>query len=246
MLKGIYRSASGMMPQLKKQEVIANNIANIGTSGFKRDRLFTKELTSVELKKSTTPTRRQTDWQVPLVDKTAVDFLQGTFDKTDNPLDLAIEGDGFFRLEGPDGTPALTRSGTFQIDSSGFLTYAGGYRVIGDGGPIQVGNGTLNVSQTGEVEVNGVATTRLVPVTVPDATKLQRLGGALFGVPQGVETAPLTQPTIRQGYLETANIDMVNEMVDMMVAYRAYEANAKALQVQDSSLDHLFTRVAGK
>lgn len=246
MLKGIYRSASGMLPQLKKQEIIANNIANIGTSGFKKDRLFTKELSHAELKKSAAPDRRQTDWQIPLVDKTLVDFAPSIFDKTDNPLDLAIEGDGFFRLESADGSAALTRSGTFQVDSAGFLTYGGNFRVIGDGGPIQVGNGTLNVSQTGEVEVDGAAVTRIVPVSVPDATKLQRLGGALFALPAGVEAAPVAQPVIRQGYLETSNIDMVAEMVDMMVAYRTYEANAKAMQVQDTSLDHLFSRVAGK
>ncbi|MDZ4722891.1 MAG: flagellar hook-basal body protein [candidate division Zixibacteria bacterium] len=240
MIKGMYRSASGMIPRVNKQQIIANNIANVGTAGFKKDTMFTRELSKAEQK----VIPKKTDWEQPMVDKVHVDYSPGIFDKTDNPLDLAIEGDGFFKLEASDGSVALTRSGTFQVDSAGFLAYPGGFRLSSESGPIQVGDGKVVISQTGEIEVDGSSVSRIVPVSVTDHDKLERLGGALFGVPKGVEVTPVTNTVIQQGYLETANVDVVREMVDMIITYRTYEANAKALQQQDASLDHLFQKVA--
>jgi len=118
--------------------------------------------------------------------------------------------------------------------------------VVGEGGPIQVGAGSLSVAQTGEVQVDGVTAGRIVPRTVPDATKLLRLGGSLFAVPQGQPLSASQYATIHQGYLETSNVDIVGEMVDMIVSYRNYEANARALQTQDSSLDNLMKNVANR
>ena len=181
-----------------------------------------------------------------MLSRVHVDYSGGVFDKTDNPLDLAIEGDGFFSLQAPDGSVALTRSGSFVADSEGFLAFPGGYRLLGEGGPIQVGNGRVVVSQTGEVEVDGAVAGRIVPQSVSDLDRLRRLGGSLFGVPEGEELIPPVHASIRQGYLETSNVDVVREMVDMIITYRSYEANAKALQTQDTTLDHLFSRVGGR
>ena len=242
MIKGMYRSASGMLPRIEKQEAIANNVANAGATGFKRNIVFARELARAETKMAP----RKSDWEQTVANYVTIDFSPGVFDKTDNPLDLAIEGDGFFTLQADDGTTVLTRSGSFVVDSSGFLAYPGGFRVLGDGGPIQVGNGSLGVAQTGEVEVDGVTVGRIVPQAPADLDSLQRLGGSLFAVPEGVELLPPLAATVRQGYLETSNVDVVNEMVDMIVAYRTYEANARALQIQDSTLDHLLGKVAGK
>ncbi len=240
MIKGMYSSASGMIPRVQKQEMIANNVANAGTVGYKKDTMFFRELSKAERKL----TPKRSDWQQPLVDKTFVDYTPGTFDHTDNPLDLAIDGDGFFRLQGPDGSTLLTRSGTFLISGDGILSYPGGYQVMGESGPIQVGNGTVTVNESGQIEVDGSTVGRIVPVTVDDFEKLDKAGNSLFVVPQGVQTSTATGSTIRQGYLETSNVDIVREMVDMIIAYRTYEANAKALQTQDSSLDALFRKVA--
>ncbi|UCC43443.1 MAG: flagellar hook-basal body protein [Candidatus Zixiibacteriota bacterium] len=242
MIKGIYTSASAMIPRVKKQEVTANNVANAGTTGFKKDKVFTRELSRAVSQQKP----KRTDWHQPMIDKVFVDFTPGVFDKTDNPLDLALEGDGFFTLESPDGQTVLTRSGAFQIDSEGFLSFPGGFRLVGEGGAIQVGNGELNVGLDGEIEVNGLPVDRIVPRSVADTAALNRLGGSLFAVPEGEELIPAISATIRQGYLETSNVDVVREMVEMMISYRAYEANAKALQQQDSSLDDLFTKVGGK
>ena len=241
MIKGLYRSASGMLPQIKKQEAVANNIANAGTAGFKKDVMFSRELSRAERQ----VTSKHNDWQTTLDSRIRIDHSLGAFDKTDNPLDLAIEGDGFFTLEAADGTTALTRSGAFVVDSSGFLSMSGGFRLIGDGGPIQVGGGKLSVGQNGEVEVNGQSAGRVALKSVADVESLERLGGSLFGVPEGEELIDPIQATIRQGYRETSNVDVIQQMVDMMVAFRTYESNARALQTQDASLNHLFQRVGG-
>ena len=189
---------------------------------------------------------RQHDWEQPMVDQTYVDYTPGTFDRTGNPLDLAIEGDGFFRLQGPSGETALTRSGAFLVNSQGNLCYPGGYIVMGESGPIQVGDGSVSVSQTGEVQVDSATVGRIVPMTVDDVEKLKKVGSSVFEVPQGVELIAADHPAIQQGYLETSNVDIVREMVDMIIAYRTYEANAKALQQQDASLDNLFNRVVAR
>ena len=242
MIKGLYRSASGMLPHIDKQEAIAHNIANAGATGFKKDRVFAKELTEAESRVRP----KKTDWEKTVASYIKVDHAPGVFDKTANPLDLAIEGDGFFTLQTSEGTTVLTRSGSFVVDNEGFLAFPGGYRLMGDGGTIQVGTGQLAVSQTGEVQVDGQSAGRITPKTVADVDRLVRLGGSLFGVPEGEPLLPPLSFTVQQGYLETSNVDVVQEMVDMIVAYRTYEANARALQTQDSSLDHLMNKVAGK
>jgi flagellar basal body rod protein FlgG len=231
-----------MLPRIEKQEAIANNIANANTTGFRKNVVFARELSGAESRL----TPKKVDWQQTVTNYVTVDHAPGIFDKTDNPLNLALEGDGFFTLQADDGSTVLTRSGSFVVDSQGFLAMPGGFRVQGDGGPIQVGDGIPSVAQTGEVEVDGINVGRITPQGPADYSTLERLGGSLFGVPEDVELLPALSVTIRQGYLETSNVDVVGEMVDMIVAYRTYEANARALQTQDSSLGHLLSKVAGR
>ena len=242
MIKGLYVSASGMIPHVKKQELSANNISNASSPGFKRDAVFTKELTRAE--KRHVP--QMSDWQQPMIDEVYTDFAPGIFDRTGNPLDLAIDGDGFFTLLTPDGQTALTRSGSFGVDANGFLMFPEGNLVMGEGGPIEVGDGDLSVSASGEVSVNGISVGRIQAQTVLDLDQLHKVGGSLFVVPEGVELVPVEKAVIRQGFLETSNVDIVGEMIDMIVSFRSYEANAKAVQSQDQSLEHLFNRVGVK
>ena len=242
MIKGLHTSASGMIPHIKKQELAANNIANASTPGFKKDSIFTKELSRAE--KKLQPTK--SDWQQPMIDQIYTDYSAGIFNKTGNPLDIAIEGDGFFALESEGGTTVLTTSGSFTVDSEGFLSLPGGLRVIGETGPIEVGNGKVTVALTGEVEVDGINVARLVPRTVADLSKLEKIGSSMFAVPEGMELLVVEKANLRQGFLEASNVDIVREMIDMIVSFRSYEANARAIQTQDQSLGHLFNRVAGK
>jgi flagellar basal body rod protein FlgG len=238
----MYRSAAGMLPRIRKQEAIANNVANAGTTGFKKDVVFSKELSRAE---GRTPGKKVDDnWRQTLEARVHVDYSLGAFDKTDNPLDMAIEGDGFFTLESAEGNTVLTRSGSFVVDSEGYIAFPGGFRLTGDGGPIQVGNGQVTVGDNGEVQSNGQTVGTITPRTLADLGGLQRLGGSLFAVPEGQELIEPLQYSIRQGYKETSNVDVVGEMVDMIMEYRIYEANAKSLQTQEGTLDHLFGAVA--
>jgi flagellar basal-body rod protein FlgG len=231
-----------MIPQTKKQEATANNIANASTPGYKKDGVFTKELSRAERRQAVT----RSDWERPMVDGLYTDYAPGIFDHTGNPLNLAIEGDGFFRLQGPEGNTVLTRNGSFQVDENGFLSAADGLLVMSEGGPIEIGSGQVTVAATGEVEVDGIAAGRIVPQTIADLENLEKIGSSLFGVPEGTELIPVEHAQVRQGFIEASNVDIVKEMVDMIISYRAYEANARAVQTQDESLNHLFNRVAGK
>lgn len=241
MIKGIYTSASGMIPRIKQQEITANNIANVSTPGFKRDRIFAKELSRAEVKKLP----QKNDWQRPMVNRVYTDYNQGIFDKTGNPLDVAIDGDGMFKLQMQDGTTVLTRSGSFTVNRDGLLSFPGGALVMGESGPIQVGSGTVSVSQAGDIEVDGGRVGKLVPVTVADLTELNKIGGSFYIVPEDAELIPVEKYSIQQGFLEASNVDIVSEMIDMIVAFREYEAGAKSIQAQDQTLENLFRRVGG-
>ncbi len=242
MIKGIYTSASGMIPHVKKQELAANNLSNASTSGFKKDSLFTRQLSQAEKKVRA----QQADWIQPMVDQVYTDFSPGVFDRTGNALDLAIDGDGFFQLETPDGQTVLTRSGSFTVNPEGQVVFPGGARLVGEGGPVEVGDGTVSVSFTGEVQVDGLTASRITPKTVANLMDLQKIGGSTYVIPEGTELISIETSTIRQGYLETSNVDIVTEMVNMITSFRNYEANAKSMQSQDSSLEQLFNRVGGR
>jgi len=240
MLKGIYSSASAMIPQIKKQEITANNISNSSTPGFKKDAVFLKELDEVQ--KISLP--RQSDWEIPMIDRTYTDFTQGSFDNTGNDLDTAISGDGFFVLENPENSQRMyTRNGNFSIDLEGFLVNSEGYRVLGDGGPIAAGGGTVSISESGEVSVDNNQVGRLSVVTFSDKATLDKVGESGFVPGNGEEPQAATNYSIRQGYLERANTDVVKEMVGMITTYRNFESNSKAIQIQDNSLDALFNQV---
>ncbi|HKK21445.1 MAG TPA: flagellar basal-body rod protein FlgF [candidate division Zixibacteria bacterium] len=241
MIKGIYTSASAMIPRIKKQELTANNLANASTPGYKRDTLFTKELSRAEKKVVAT----KSDWEQPMVDEVYTNFAPGVFDRTGNQLDLAIDGDGFFRLQLPDGSTGLTRAGTFSVNSEGQIEFPGGALLVGEGGPIEVGSGgDIQIGQDGTVQVDGNIVGTIVPVSVPDVSQLEKVGSSVFAVPNGVDVQPVTKARIQQGFLEASNVDIVREMIDMIISFRNYEADSKSVQVQDQTLDNLFNRVA--
>lgn len=240
MLKGIYRAASGMIPQMKKQEVTANNIANASTPGHKRDVVFLEQLDAA--KRATRP--KSSDWQIPMIDQVYTDYSQGSLDQTGNDLDLGIEGKGFFVIESPEGESRLyTRNGNFAIDTEGFLATSEGFRVVGEGGPIEVGNGSVAVDESGTVMVNTEPVGKLQVVEFPDQKLLTKTGDSGYTTSDENPPAPATKFTVRQGYLERSNINVIKEMVDMIMTMRAFESGAKSIQMQDNSLDALFSQV---
>ncbi len=241
MIKGLYTSASGMLPHQRKQEATANNLANTSTPGYKKSDIFVKELSRAEARHQV----KRSDWQQPIEVEQFTDYQQGSFDRTGNPLNLAIDGDGFFMIQLPNGDRALTRSGSFVVDNNGLLAVPGGGIVLGDGGPIEIGNEKITVTATGEVSAGEFQVGRIVPVSVPDLTQLPKAGGSLHLLPKDAQLIRLPQSTIQQGFLEASNVDTVREMVEMIISFRAYEANARAIESQDQSLSQLLSKVAG-
>jgi flagellar basal-body rod protein FlgG len=225
---------------MKQQEITANNIANASTPGFKKDSVFLKELNSA----TKAVVRTQSDWQTPMIDQVYTDYSQGAFARTGNVYDMAIDGNGFFVLEGSDGEGIqYTRNGSFAAGIDGYLVNSEGMRVLGDGGPIDIGSGLVDINETGEVMVDGSLVGRLQVVDFSDKSTLVKIGSSGFQVDESVEPEPAVDYSIRQGYVEQANINVVKEMVGMIIALRNFESGAKAIQSQDESLNALFNLV---
>ncbi len=239
MIKGLYRSASAMLPRLKQQEAIANNLANASSPGFRKDMIFTQELSRAQARQ----TIRKSDWEQPMIDQVYTSYEQGSLDKTDSPLDLALEGDGFFVYETESGDLLYSRAGNLSIDPQGFLADPEGNRLMGDGGPINVGSGDISVSESGQVEVDNTAQANIRVVDFEDKSVLQKTESTGFMIPEGIEPAAAVNFAIRQGYLESSNVEIIQEMVDMISSFRNYEADAQAVKAQDDSLEKLMANV---
>ncbi|SYZ73590.1 putative Flagellar basal-body rod protein FlgG [Candidatus Zixiibacteriota bacterium] len=239
MIKGLYRSASGMLPRIKEQEITANNLANASAPGFKRDMVFTKELSRAQAKL----VPKKSDWETPMIDQVYTDYDQGSLDQTGNPLDVALEGAGFFVAESAEGNTVLTRAGSFMISPDGYLVDPNGNRLLGDSGPIGVGEGTVSIAENGQVQVDDAQIGTLQVVDVADKSSLVKIGDNAFEVPQGIDLPRAMNFLIKQGYLESSNVNVVKEMVDMIVSFRNFEADAQAVKAQDDSLDKLINNV---
>jgi flagellar basal-body rod protein FlgF len=240
MLKGIHKAASGMIPRVKQQEITANNIANASTAGYKKDSIFLQELNAA--RRASLP--RKSDWEQPMIDQVYTDYSQGTFERTGNSLDVAINGEGFFILESPEGESRIyTRNGSFSTDLDGFMVNSEGFRVLGDGGPIEIGNGAVTVSETGDVLADDNQVGRIQVVEFADESVLVKKGTSGFAADDGIEPTPSANYTVRQGFLERANINVIKEMVRMIITLRNYETSSKAIQMQNDSLNVLFNQV---
>lgn len=229
MIKGIATAASGMLPSLKRQEVIANNLANAQTAGFKRDRLFVERLNEAQ----EAMVQGAQDWgatnQVGLV----IDFAPGSLNRTGNAMDVAISGDGFFAVQTPDGE-RYTRNGHFSVDTDGTLQSVDGHAVLGDNGVIRLPAGEVTINTDGQISVDGRLVDTLRIVRFDDPRVLVRGGSTIFEI--GIPTvAPQddNQSAIRQGFLEHSNVNTIEEMVNMITTFRFYEADQKAIQMQD-------------
>jgi flagellar basal-body rod protein FlgG len=231
-LKGIAAAASGMLPQLKRQEIITNNLANAGTAGYKRDRLFVQQLDRAQA--GAAPT--EADWQVPNLLGVQIDFSAGPMDRTGNPLDLALAGDGFFVISTPDGE-RFTRNGHFTLTNEGVLTTADGNAVMGEGGEIRLPAGTTNIGPDGTISVDGQTVGKLRIARFADPSALVRAGSSLFAVgTPGVAPEDMDNAAVRQGMLERSNVSTIEEMVSMITTFRFYEADQRAVQMQDGAL----------
>jgi len=242
MIQGIYLASQGMSMLMQKQDQIANNLANVNTTGYKQSSLFAKAYEKYVADDELQPfVNREIK-----SDRTHIDFREGAVKKTGNPLDMMIRGSGFFTVMAPDGV-GYTRNGNFSLDADGFLVTSDGYRAVGRDGYIRVDTESplpVRVTDRGEVlqgkEERG--TLRIVDFKKP--YRLLREGNSLFR-PQLPDNPAVESPgyTIRQGFLEGSNVNIVKNMVEMISAFRTYEADQRALLAQDETLDKAVNQV---
>jgi flagellar basal-body rod protein FlgG len=232
----MYLAAAGAMVQQMRLEVLANNIANINTSGFKGERTIFRINESTAAPEEGQPTegiQPLSPYAPPF--ETRVDFSQGALRETGNPLDMAINGKGFFAVQTPEGVQ-YTRQGSFSINEEGLLVTPDGFPVLGEGGEITLEAGKVEIDLEGGIYVNGDAVGRLQITDVNDPNTLQKTGnGRFLATDQTVLAERPEDTTLSQGYLETANVNPIMAMTEMIETSRAFEAYQKVIQTADEA-----------
>ncbi len=253
MLRGLWSAATGMQAQQLKLDVVANNLANVNTSGFKKSRPDFEDLLYQELKLAgaqnaqgyTLPVGMEIGMGVRPVAVQKI-FSQGDYEQTTNELDWAIEGRGFFKIIS-NGEELYTRAGAFKLDRDGYVVTPNGDRLQPE---FAVPAGTVRIQLTSDgilsaLDQNGnvLAQTQILIYDFPNPAGLYSIGRNLYRatVASGdpIEAVPGQDGlgTLAQGYLEKSNVDVVEEMVQMIITQRAYEVNSKAVQTADAMLE---------
>lgn len=254
MIRSLFIAATGMNTQELNVNVIANNLANVNTIGFKRSRPEFQDLLYQNLRVvgtlSDAGNQVPTGIQLGLGAKAAAIqkiFLQGDCTQTQNPLDMAIQGRGFFQISQADGTIAYSRAGSFKLDNSGQIVTADGLRmeptiaIPPDALNVAIDpEGTVSVTQSGVAAPTVVGTVQTV--TFQNDAGLQAIGFNLFRQTDASGPPIIGNPglddhgTVQQGFLELSNVSVVEEMVNLIAAQRAYEVNSRTVQTSDELL----------
>ncbi|MBP9707457.1 MAG: flagellar basal-body rod protein FlgF [Oligoflexales bacterium] len=251
MVKSIYTPLSGALAQERALEIVANNLANVNTSGFKAEKITFKKLISEPEKNYTSPLppanyKISLEDIMPLrgnevdyvgIDKVYTDMTKGPERVTNNPMDFMIDGQGFFKVHTHQGE-RLTRDGSFSLDTNGVLVNKDGHAVLGERGNIFLYGQDFKVNQNGEVYQDGRLIDRILVVDVADTTQLEKQGGNLYfyGGPEQ-DLSRIDIPTVIQGSIEGSNVNAIENLTQMIVAHRSYEAYTKALKNYDSMME---------
>ncbi len=253
MIRALWTAASGMQAQQLNIDVISNNLANVNTTGFKKSRADFQDVMYQNLKTTGSPSTSSTQTagiQIGLGTTPAAVtkiFTAGNITQTGNELDVAIEGDGFFQIQMPDGTTSYTRAGSFKRDGQGRVVTPDGYPLLpeivipNNTTKVNIGNdGTVSVVQSGQTGTTTIATIQLA--TFQNPSGLFSTGRNLYQVSDASGDATTGTAgqngigTLSQGFLEMSNVSVMEEMVNMIVGQRAYEVNSKAVQAADEML----------
>jgi len=252
MLRALYSAASGMESQQMNLDVISNNLANVNTTGFKMSKLQFQDTlyqtthaagsqagggniipSSLQVGQGSVPVATERIW------------TQGDLSQTGGTLDVAIQGAGFFQVQMPDGTLAYTRDGAFKTDAAGVVMTSDGYPVQGGFPTVPAGTTNITVSPSGAVSyttASGVTTGQVQVVRFMNPGGLDAMGHNLYKETGASGTAELGTPgangfgSLQQGSLELSNVSVVQEMVNLILAQRAYEVNSKAVQAADEMM----------
>lgn len=228
MNSGMYSAISGSVAAMKRLDIISNNLANVNTPGFKKDHMSFESLLAGPVNPPAVPQGSTAD---PILQRENIyiDYGAGPVSQTGNPLDLAIDGDGFFVVQTPDGQ-AYTRQGNFRLSADGTLVTADGLPVLGQGGPIRAQGSVIEIDYKGVVTVDGTPSGTISVVDFPRPYALTKTDGARF-VPADAQAAPqAASGSIRQGHLEGSNVDSISEMVQMIETNRYFEACSKVIK----------------
>ena len=257
MIRSLWISKTGMEAQQTKLDTISNNLANVSTNGFKRASVVFEDLIYQNLRQaganSTEQTTLPTGLQVGLGVRpvaTSRSFTQGNLQQSSNPMDLAIRGNGFFQIQLPDGTTGYTRDGAFQVSAQGQLVTNNGYTVQpgitipANAQSVTIGaDGTVSVTLPGQAQPQAVGQLQIAGFVNPAG--LEPKGMNLYAETAASGTANVGAPgadglgSVQQGYVETSNVTVVEELVSMIQTQRAYELNSKAIQTSDQMLQRL-------
>jgi flagellar basal-body rod protein FlgG len=226
--QGIYTAASGAKVMEDKLRVISNNLSNVGTAGFKRQAVglseFEKQLDISNLSQGQ---YRRTPIDV-IVGRNYIDTTSGPYQQTDNPLDVAILGKGFFVINDGNAT-GYTRAGSFNVSPEGLLVTPQGYSVPGEGGDISLGQGNVVIEADGTINVDGKTIDRLRVVDI-QGSDLKRQGPGLLGVKDTVVPVEMEDAAMKQGSIEFSNVEPMKELVELINAQRAYESFQKVIK----------------
>lgn len=223
-MQSVYKiGANALLNQEKRLALIANNLSNTQTVGFKKETLSFKEIMGQ------TKTGRITS---EVIEESRINFRQGDLQITNNDLDLALEGEGFFKIKTPHG-PRYTRNGQFRLDKDQRLVQADGFPVLGKGGEIFIRGGKISVDPNGLIKVDGQEVDQLAVVTFPNLELLRKEGNNLFTLSTPQDEKEALDVRIRQGYVEGANVNVIEEMIALIDAHRNFEAYTRLLQAHD-------------
>lgn len=244
----MYPALSGGLRSMRSLDVLANNLANVNTTGFKADRVRF-ELVSPDNGAGKGTAAGRLGESFVTASNEVTDYAQGMLQDTGNPTDLALRGEsGFFQLAAPDGEgpPMLTRSGAFHLDPEGYLTAQGGYRVLDTGGqPLQVdGRGELLIDHDGVVTVGEATIGQIGIVDVADRTQLGKSGSGRWTAPADAVLEPAAAEVI-QGHLESSNVEPVQALTELIAITRYFEAFQKNLDAS-SKLDEALNSQVGR
>lgn len=237
MISGLYTAASGLIARMEALDATTNNLANANTTGYKAHKPSFESYLKAEQQTpvGAMPLIREAQNTGTRLAGTAIDMRAGSVQQTGNPLDVALEGDGFLAVETPAGV-RYTKNGSLSLDSDNRLVTRQGYPVLGEGGPIVLEGTRVEINPSGTISVDGNQLGTLQIVEFKDTKGLLKEGENLFAAPRDMAAEPATKTRVKQGYIETSNVNVVKEMIDLVEEGRAAETYQKVIQAMGDVL----------
>lgn len=232
MNRGFYYAANGMIMNQRKLDCIGNNLANMSTSGYKRDTVlpnsFQEQMILVKHREELSGTFRHT-----YIDTSYTDLRQGSFEFTESPFDVAVQGDVYFNIAGYNGENMLTRNGNWELDSEGYLCLSTSGRILGENGEIYLGTKEFTIDVDGSIYRDGQLVDKLLLSYIDPESDVTKFGANMFTAASATAVPADAKYEILQGALERSNIDLNYELTMMMNTNRLYEASSAIFKLAD-------------